>query len=95
MCGCAGCASHFIHVKSSLHVSSQRAACGTQLHRAILHSHLEAGWLVLDWHLASGAGLVLAANEVGDLLVLGLLKGRLVVLWALAHNLLLDEVDAW
>jgi hypothetical protein len=50
---------------------------------------------VRNGEVAASVALVLATNEVGDLLVLGLLDGALVVLRALAEELLLDEVDAW
>lgn len=55
---------------------------------------LEAGLLVLDGHVGAGAALPLASDEVGDLLVLGLLDGGLVVLRSSAHESLLDKVDA-
>ena len=57
--------------------------------------HLEFGWLVLDWHLGAGRALVLATKEVGDLLVLCLLDGGFVVLWALLEDMLLDGVDGY
>ena len=47
-----------------------------------------------DRELFAAGVLVLATDEVGDLLVLGLLHGALVALLALAQELLLDEVDA-
>jgi hypothetical protein len=47
-----------------------------------------------DGELLAAGVLVLATDEVGDLLVLGLLHGVLVALLALAQELLLDEVDA-
>lgn len=37
----------------------------------------EPGLLVLDGNVATSRGLVCAANVVGDLLILGLLKGGL------------------
>jgi hypothetical protein len=49
---------------------------------------------VRDGELLAADALVLATNEVGDLLVLGLLDGALVVLLALAEEVLLDVVDA-
>lgn len=49
--------------------------------------------LVLNRNVTARLALVLSANEVGDLLVLGLLDGALVVLRSLSHELLLDEVD--
>lgn len=55
---------------------------------------VERGGLVLNWHGGASGRLVLAADEVGDLLVLGLLDGGLIVLLALAQNVLLDVVDA-
>lgn len=39
--------------------------------------------------------LVLTADEVGDALVLGLLRGTLVVLGTLLEDVLLDPVDAF
>jgi hypothetical protein len=54
---------------------------------------LELGLLVLDGDVGAGGGLPLLADEVGDLLVLGLLDGGLVVLRALTHESLLDKVD--
>jgi hypothetical protein len=41
---------------------------------------LEFGLLVLDGDVGTSGGLPLLADEVGDLLVLGLLDGGLVVL---------------
>jgi hypothetical protein len=41
---------------------------------------LELGLLVLDGDVGTSGGLPLLADEVGDLLVLGLLDGGLVVL---------------
>ncbi|PIA90352.1 hypothetical protein CB0940_10972 [Cercospora beticola] len=55
---------------------------------------IESSRLILNRHILARRTLVLAANEVGDLLVLGLLDGALVVLRALTHELLLDVVDA-
>lgn len=55
---------------------------------------LELGLLVLDGDVRAGGALPLLADEVGDLLVLGLLDGGFVVLRALAHEFLLNEVDA-
>lgn len=49
--------------------------------------------LVGNGYVGAGSTLVLAANEVADLLVLGLLNGRLVVLSPTSHPLL-HEVDA-
>jgi hypothetical protein len=54
---------------------------------------LELGLLVLDGDVGASGGLPLLADEVGDLLVLGLLNGGLVVLRALTHESLLDKVD--
>jgi hypothetical protein len=53
-------------------------------------AHLFVG----NGEVAASGGLVLATDEVRDLLVLGLLNGVLVVLRTLAEELLLDEVDA-
>merc|ERR1712000_611094 len=50
--------------------------------------------LVLDEKLVASGVLVLAADEVGNGLVLGLLGSGFVGLVALAHDLLLDEVDS-
>ena len=47
-----------------------------------------------DGELLAAGVLVLATNEVGDLLVLGLLHGALVALLALAKEVLLNVVDA-
>jgi hypothetical protein len=47
-----------------------------------------------DRELLAAGVLVLATNEVGDLLVLGLLNGALVVLLALTEEVLLNIVDA-
>lgn len=55
---------------------------------------VESSGLILDRDIATSGALVLATNEVGDLLVLCLLDGTLVVLWTLAEEFLLDEVDA-
>jgi hypothetical protein len=54
-----------------------------------LVAHLFVG----NGEVAASSGLVLATDEVRDLLVLGLLDGVLVVLRTLAEELLLDEVD--
>lgn len=58
------------------------------------HLDTSLGWLVLDWQLTSGSALPLATQSIRDHLVLVLLGGGLVVLWALAENLLLEHVDA-
>jgi len=50
--------------------------------------------LVLDWNILSGCSLVLSTNEVGNLLILCLFNGRLVVLLALAHDVLLDVINS-
>lgn len=55
----------------------------------------EASLLILDRNITARRTLILSTNEVGDLLVLGLLDGRLVVLRARAHKFLLDKVDSW
>lgn len=54
---------------------------------------LELGLLVLDGDIGASGGLPLLADEVGDLLVLGLLNGGFIVLRALTHESLLNEVD--
>ena len=53
-----------------------------------------ANLFVRNGEVLASLALVLATDEVGDLLVLGLLHGVLVALLALAQELLLDEVDA-
>jgi len=55
-------------------------------------THSEA-LFVLDGNFRTGCAFILAADEVGNLLVLSLLDGALVALVALAENLLLDHVD--
>jgi hypothetical protein len=55
----------------------------------------ETSLLVLDGDVGAGGALVLAAEEVADLLVLGLLDGGLVALVSGAHELLLDEVNTY
>jgi energy-converting hydrogenase Eha subunit C len=59
------------------------------------HFLTETSLLVLDGNVTTSCALVLAAEEVADLLVLGLLDSGLVALVAAAHELLLDEVDAY
>lgn len=49
---------------------------------------------VRNGEVAAGLVLVLATDEVRDLLVLGLLNGVLIVLRTLTEELLLDEIDA-
>ena len=49
---------------------------------------------VRNGEVLASLALVLATDEVGNLLVLGLLDGALVVLLALAEEVLLDVVDA-
>jgi hypothetical protein len=63
-------------------------------HPQIIHSLVERSLLVLDGDIRPSSSLVLPTDEVRDLLVLGLLNGRLVVLLALAQELLLHEIDA-
>ena len=53
-----------------------------------------ANLFVRNGEVLASLALVLATNEVRDLLVLGLLDGALVVLLALAEEVLLDVVDA-
>lgn len=61
-----------------------------------VHSNLtKSGLLVLDGNITAGSTLVLTADEVRDLLILGLLDGGLVVLGSSTHELLLDEIDSW
>jgi hypothetical protein len=55
---------------------------------------LEAGWLVLDGEVGANRVLEMRSNKVGDFLVLGLFHRRLIVLWSLAEEPLLYEVDA-
>ena len=50
---------------------------------------------VRNGEILASLALVLATDEVRDLLVLGLLNGALVVLLALAEEVLLDVVDAY
>lgn len=50
--------------------------------------------LVGNWKVATGRGLVLVANIVGDSLILGLLSSRLVALIACPEELFLNEVDS-
>ena len=78
------------------HRSAQHAEPNSILQLSSILKYLQAsaGLLVLDWNFPSGSGLELTAQGVGDGLVLGLLGGGLVVLWALAENLLLEHVDA-
>lgn len=71
-----------------------RSAQHTEPNSIIQHLDTSLGWLVLDWHLTSGSALPLATESIRDHLVLVLLGGGLVVLWALAENLLLEHVDA-
>jgi len=54
----------------------------------------ESGLFIFDGKVLSGVALVLAANEVGDLLILGLLNSRFVVLRSLAKSVLLNRIDA-
>ncbi len=54
---------------------------------------LENNSFVRDEEFLAGVALVLATDEVRDLLILGLFDGRLVVLWSLAHHSFLDEVN--
>ena len=53
-----------------------------------------ASLFVRNGEVLASLALVLATDEVRDLLVLGLLDGALVVLLALAKEVLLDVVDA-
>ena len=53
-----------------------------------------ANLFVRNGEVLASLALVLATDEVRDLLVLGLLDGALVVLLALAKEVLLDVVDA-
>lgn len=50
--------------------------------------------LIRDGEVSSGGRLVLAADEVGDGFVLGLLSGTLVTLVTLTEELLLRKVNA-
>lgn len=54
---------------------------------------IKSSRLVLHRHITPRGALVLPANEVADLLVLGLLHGALVVLRALAEEFLLYEIN--
>lgn len=51
--------------------------------------------LILDGNIAASSTLVLSANEVGNLLILGLLDCRFVVLGSLTEAFLLDVVDCY
>ena len=57
------------------------------------HSHAIASLFVRNGEVLASLALVLVTDEVRDLLVLGLLDGALVVLLALAEEVLLDVVD--
>lgn len=50
--------------------------------------------LVLDGEFLASSVLVLAADEITDLLVFGLLSSALVILRTLTEDLFLDEVDS-
>ena len=78
------------------HRSAQHADLNSilQLRSIVQLLDTSLGLLVLDWDFPSGGGLELAAQGVRDHLVLVLLSGGLVVLWALTENLLLEHVDA-
>ena len=54
------------------------------------HPSTKPSLLVLNRNILSGCVLVLTANEIRDLLVLCLFYRRLVILRALAENLLLN-----
>lgn len=77
-------------LKLAMSVRSTHLARPSQLIFATVQSRR----LVLDRHIAAGSALVLPADVVGYLLVLGLLEGALIVLLALAHDVLLHPVDA-
>lgn len=49
---------------------------------------------VLDGQFLASSVLVLAADEIADLLVFGLLSSALVILRTLTEELFLDEVDS-
>lgn len=51
--------------------------------------------LILNREVGPRGCLVLVSDEVGDLLVFGLLDGTLVILGALAKDMLLGPVDAY
>lgn len=59
-------------------------------HRILILGHL----FILDGKVIARGGLVLVADEIRDLLVLGLLEGALVALVAAAEALL-DKVDTY
>lgn len=59
------------------------------------HSSTIANLFVRNGEVLASLTLVLATDEVRDLLVLGLLDGALIVLRALTEELLLDVVDAY
>lgn len=50
----------------------------------LIFALIERSRLILDRHIGASRRFVLAADVVGDLLILGLLEGGLVVLLALA-----------
>lgn len=68
--------------------------CSNYTHSRPTTSLTKSRLLVLDRDILAGGSLVLASNEVGDLLILGLLNSGLIVLWALTQELLLDVVDS-
>ena len=58
-------------------------------------SSTEPRLLILDGHVPARRALVLAPNEIRDLLILGLLDRALVALISSAHELFLHEVDTY
>lgn len=71
------------------------ASATTRVDHLILDTSTESGRLILDRHFRSNVALILTANEVGDLLILGLLDGGFVVLRPLAEDVLLNGVDTY
>lgn len=55
----------------------------------------ETGLLVRNWNVLARGALVLRAQEIGNLLILGLLHGTFVVLWALPEELLLHIIHPY
>src|SRR5262245_27956938 len=68
--------------------------CPRNPKREIAGLHAKPSLLVLDGHFRPGGLLILAADKIRDLLILGLLGGALVALVSLAEDMLLDPIDA-
>lgn len=76
------------------HGHQTQLRCCSRPPKIPIHRSAKGSLLVLDGDIRPSDSLVLLTNEVRDLLVLGLLNSRLVVLLALAQELLLHEIDA-